>query len=179
MIFYPNCKINLGLQIIQKRPDGYHDLETVFYPLSMPCDILEIVRSTDSKSTIKVTGPFFVENDENNICCKACEILQKAYSFPFLKINLHKKIPFGAGLGGGTSDAAMTLKAIRDEFKLPLDDQQLKYYAEQLGSDVPFFLYNRPMLAKGRGEILTPIELDLKGYYLTLIKPKTMVSTAK
>lgn len=178
MIFYPNCKINLGLRIMNKRTDGYHNIETVLYPLSAPCDILEIVQTSNTQTNISVTGAFAVENDKHNICYKAYQLIKQDYEIPSINMNLHKQIPFGAGLGGGSSDAACTLMGIRDLFELPIENTQLAAYADRLGSDVPFFLWNRPMQATGRGEILNSIDIDLKGYYLILIKPHCQVSTA-
>jgi len=179
MILYPPCKINLGLHILKRREDGYHDIETAMIPLKSPVDILEILYSTTGCTEIKVTGPFAVENGDHNLCYKAYQLLAQDFNLPPLKLHLHKQIPFGAGLGGGSADAAYTLTGIRDFLNLPLENRDLEIYAQKLGSDVPFFLWNTPMLATGRGEILTPLELDLKPLYITLIKPDFGISTAE
>lgn len=171
-----NCKINLGLNIIRKRPDGYHDLQTVFYPVNyytdqilieeIPQDFEFVCRSTQD------VGP-----DDDNLCVKAFRLLQRDYGIHGVRVTLEKHIPTGAGLGGGSADAAFTLKLLRQHFNLPVDNITLKHYAAQLGSDVPFFIDNTPVYATGRGEIMTPIELDLSSYNIYIVKPEISVST--
>lgn len=181
MVVFPNCKINLGLNITAKRPDGYHDLETVFYPLPLQ-DALEVVHG-DSSATpdmqFSITGLPVNGNDADNLCVKAWQLLKKHYpSIPPLHIHLHKAIPMGAGLGGGSSDGAYTLQLLNDYCKLDLSKQQLAHFALELGSDCPFFIYNKPCSAQGRGEKIEEIILDLSGWQFLLVHPGIHVSTA-
>ena len=181
MVTFPNCKINLGLNIINKRPDGYHDLETVFYPILIQ-DILEIITSQDehqhnniqyTSSGLKVDG-----DTSNNLCVKAYQLLKKDFpQIPPIKIHLHKTIPMGAGLGGGSADGAFTLTLLNQKYQLDLSQEKLIQYALQLGSDCPFFILNKPSLAKGRGEILSEIDLDLSQYQFLIINPGIHIST--
>lgn len=174
MIVYPNAKINLGLNIVSKREDGFHNLQTVFYPIQL-CDMLEFIESPNMEFTN--SGINIDCHPEDNLVVKAYRMLQKQYNLPNAKIHLHKVIPFGAGLGGGSSDAAFMLKAINDHFKLGLSEEELIENAAKLGSDCAFFIKNRPCFATGRGEILEDIELDIKNKYWVLVKPNTKVST--
>jgi 4-diphosphocytidyl-2-C-methyl-D-erythritol kinase len=181
MVTFPNCKINLGLNIIQKRNDGYHDLETVFYPIQIK-DVLEIItdHQTDQVSNIQYSASgLLVEGDlNNNLCAKAYHLLKKDFpKLPFIQMHLHKNIPMGAGLGGGSSDGASTLLLLNQKYQLALSDEQLKQYALQLGSDCPFFIINKPSFAKGRGEILNPIDLDLSQYQFLIVNPGIHIST--
>lgn len=176
MISFPPCKINLGLNIVRKRTDGYHDIETCFFPVPW-CDVLEIIPSTKTK--IFQTGIPIASEPTLNIVYKAYELLRKDLGIGSVEIHLHKIIPHGAGLGGGSSDAAQALKLLNAIFSLSLSDNQLKKYALALGSDCPFFLDAKPMLGKGRGEFLEPVQIDLSGKYLVLIKPDESVSTAE
>ena len=196
MISFPNCKINLGLNIIRKRADGYHDLETVFYPL-MIRDVLEVIQTMDDgqetvenrlpstvnrqPSTINFSSSGLnIEGDpNNNLCIKAYHLLQKDFpSLPSVKMHLHKTIPMGAGLGGGSADGAFTLKLLNDKFHLNLSTDQLINYSLQLGSDCPFFIINQPCYASSRGEILEKIELDLSAYTFMIVNPGIHISTA-
>ncbi len=175
MITFPNCKINLGLNILQKRKDGYHDLETVFYPITFN-DVLEIV-SGDKKSGLINTG-ISAGKPEENLCLKAYQLLKKDYPhLPEIKMHLHKAIPVGAGLGGGSSDAAFTLWLLNEKFDLNISIEQLLVYASQLGSDCPFFLINSPCLATGVGEKLMKLNLSLSSYKILLINPGIHIST--
>jgi 4-diphosphocytidyl-2-C-methyl-D-erythritol kinase len=163
----------VGLQIISKRADGYHEIETAFYPISL-CDVLEIIPSNTlsfSSSGIDIPG-------EGNLCLDAYQLLKMDHDIPAVQIHLHKIIPIGAGLGGGSSDAAFTLIGLNKLFNLKLTNTQLKTYALQLGADCPFFIENKPMLAQGIGEELTAIELNLSEFHLVVIKPDVHVSTA-
>lgn len=178
MIVYPHSKINLGLHIINKRKDGFHDIETLFYPLRL-CDALEIIPSMNGKTEFSSSGTPIPDNTEGNLCLKAWKILYQHHNIPAVKIHLHKVIPIGAGLGGGSSDAAFTLKLINDLFEANIPEELLAEYAKLLGSDCSFFLYGKPVLASGRGEILKPFDLSLKGYYLILVSPPVHVSTAE
>ena len=137
MVVFPNCKINLGLNVLSKRPDGYHNIETVFYPLPF-YDVLEVIQSSNNQQPVELflSGNKVEGNIENNLCVKAYHLLQKDFpQLPPVKIYLHKVIPAGAGLGGGSSDGAFTLILLNDKFHLQLSQQQLLYYALQLGSD--------------------------------------------
>ena len=174
MISFPNCKINLGLHVVGRRPDGYHDLETLFLPVTDLCDELEIV---EGPLAMLQDGITLDNTPEDNLCMKAWQLLHEEFSIPTVSIRLKKDIPFGAGLGGGSSDAAFTLKMLAKVFQLPVTEALMLDYALQLGSDVPFFLYNRPMYATGRGEVMTPVELDLSRYRLKIVKPDIHVST--
>jgi 4-diphosphocytidyl-2-C-methyl-D-erythritol kinase len=178
VIVFPNCKINIGLNVLRKRNDGYHEIETIFYPTTLQ-DVLEIVSApADTENSITVSGitdgiPF-----ENNICLKACRLLQNDFShIPFLRIHLHKVIPSGAGLGGGSADAAFTLILLNQKFNLGISESDLLKYALQLGSDCPFFILNRPSIATGRGEILEPVSVDLSLYNILLVNPGIHIST--
>lgn len=171
-----NCKINLGLHIVRKRADGYHDLETVFYPTDFFTDTLTLEAYRDDFDfvceSVQDVGP-----DEDNLCVKAFRLLQREYGIRGVRLRLEKRIPTGAGLGGGSADAAFTLKMLADYFGLVLSNSGLREYAAQLGSDVPFFIDNTPMYATGRGEILTPVALDLSSYRIEIVKPDFSVST--
>lgn len=181
MVVFPNCKINLGLHITAKRADGYHDLETVFYPVPLK-DALEILPlPSEKRSAIEFTqSGLTVEGAlSDNICVKTILLLQQLFpEFPGIRIHLHKQIPMGAGLGGGSADAAFLLLAINEKFNLGITPAQLNELALQLGSDCPFFLRNKPSLARGRGEKLEPVSLSLAGYKIFLINPGISISTA-
>jgi 4-diphosphocytidyl-2-C-methyl-D-erythritol kinase len=175
MVLFPNCKINLGLNIIRKRFDGYHDLETVFYPLGLK-DALEVIQSDETHfhlSGLTVNG-----NTKDNLCLKAYHLLKKYFpDLPPVNIHLHKTIPIGAGLGGGSADGAFMLSMLNKKFALQLTQEQLINYALQLGSDCPFFIINKPCFATGRGEMLSAVEEDLSAYKIILVNPGMHVST--
>ena len=176
MIQFPNCKINLGLSILAKRADGYHELETVFYPIAVS-DALEILPAANL--TMTQTGIAVPGDPAQNLCLKAYHLLKKDFpALPAVQMHLHKNIPMGAGLGGGSSDGTSTLLILNQQFSLGLNDQQLIDYASQLGSDCPFFVYNKACHATGRGEILTPIHLDLSNYQFLLVHPGVHIATA-
>ncbi len=177
MITFPNCKINLGLNIIHKRSDGYHELETVFFPVAFN-DALEIIPSLKKINEFTVTG-LPAGDDKNNLCLKAYDLIKKDFShLPAIQMHLHKAIPPGAGLGGGSSDAAFTLQMLNKIFGLNISDEKLQDYALQLGSDCPFFLMNKPCIATGRGEKLKPLNIDLSAYKILLVNPGVHISTA-
>jgi len=178
MLVFPKAKINLGLRITGKRPDGYHDIETLFYPVGL-CDALEIVRGPEGseKDFLTITGNGIPGTTDDNIVLKSARKLRETFPVPWLSIHLHKKIPAGAGLGGGSSDAAETLRTINRIFGLSVDVQKLKEIAATLGSDCPFFIESVPAFASGRGEILTPAPLILNGYYIVLANPGIQAST--
>lgn len=171
-----NAKINLGLQIVRKRHDGYHDLQTVFVPTDFFTDTLEIL-PYPGDLLFSVESQEDLGKSDNNLCVKAFRLLQNDFGIEGVEIRLRKGIPTGAGLGGGSADAAFTLKMLAKIFQLPVSEEKLAEYALQLGSDVPFFLYNKPMYATGRGEVMTPIDLDLSAYQLKIVKPDIHVST--
>jgi 4-diphosphocytidyl-2-C-methyl-D-erythritol kinase len=176
MISFPNAKINLGLHITEKRPDGFHNLETVFFPIGWR-DVLEIVESEELRFTasgISISGDL-----ENNLVMKAYRLLQNEFKLPSLRIHLHKQIPFGAGLGGGSSDAAFMLTMLNKWFDLKISEERLLNYAAILGSDCPFFILNKPVYATGRGEIMNIINIKLNCLFLLLVKPPLEVSTVK
>lgn len=175
MIRFPNCKINIGLNIVSKRQDGYHNLETVFYPIGIK-DILEIVRANET--AFHCTGLTVTGSNKDNLCVKAYELLKKEFpQLPAVHIHLHKVIPMGAGLGGGSSNGAFVLSMLNDKFGLQLNDAQLQEYALQLGSDCPFFIVNKPSFATGRGENLSAVAVDLSQYTIVLVNPGIHVST--
>lgn len=176
MLVFPNAKINIGLDILKKRDDGFHDIETVFYPIPLK-DALEVVIEKSNTSYFEQTGLDVDSIKGDNLCEKALDLLGTRHQFSSLKMHLHKVIPMGAGLGGGSSDASFTLKAVNELCELKITNEQLKKFASQLGSDCAFFIENIPMLAKGRGELLKEIDLSLKGYYLVLVHPSIHIST--
>ncbi len=176
MIAFANAKINIGLNITEKRPDGYHEIETVFYPVKL-YDVIEI---TDAPAThFVLKGIPIPGKPEDNLCLKAFGLLAAAYDLPPQQITLLKHIPIGAGLGGGSADAAFVLKLVNAKFKLNLPPEVLISYARQLGADCPFFIENKPVFATGIGDVMTPVNLDLSPYFLVLIKPDIHVATAK
>jgi 4-diphosphocytidyl-2-C-methyl-D-erythritol kinase len=180
MIQFPHCKINLGLSIIEKRADGYHELETVFYPVQLQ-DMVEvgIIEKSTQDIQFSHTGLAIPGDSTNNLCIKAYQLLKNKFpQIPATQIHLHKHIPMGAGLGGGSSDATAVLKIMNQLFNLNLQQKELIELAAQLGSDCPFFVYDEACLAKGRGELLTPIQCDLSNYSIILIHPEIHVSTA-
>lgn len=180
MVVFPHCKINLGLRILGKRADGFHDLETVFYPVYGLTDILEIIPNTTLTTNDFVCSGLRIEGDAaNNLCLKAWQLLQSDYpDLPPVNMHLHKVIPMGAGLGGGSSDGMFALQLLNIKLRLQLDRQQLMDYAAKLGSDCAFFAHKKPCIGSGRGEILQPIELDLSPYQLVLVHPGIHVNTA-
>ncbi|MCD7976297.1 MAG: 4-(cytidine 5'-diphospho)-2-C-methyl-D-erythritol kinase [Tannerellaceae bacterium] len=176
MICFPNAKINLGLNVVSKRPDGYHNIETVFYPIPVR-DALEIVPA--EQTTFHQTGLSITGDPEQNLVMKALFRLQEKYGIPALEIHLLKTIPFGAGLGGGSADAAFMLKLVNDFCRLDISIKELEEVAATIGADCPFFIQNKPVFASGTGNIFEPVSLSLKNYHLVLVKPDIAVSTPK
>ncbi|WP_026951781.1 4-(cytidine 5'-diphospho)-2-C-methyl-D-erythritol kinase [Algoriphagus mannitolivorans] len=175
MISFPNAKINLGLQILSKRKDGYHEIRSCMVPIPL-CDALEMV--LEKKSSWTTSGLAVPGDPKDNLILKAEKLIKKDFSgLPNLHIHLHKNIPMGAGLGGGSADGAFALVLMNNLFDLHLDDYFLEEYAAQLGSDCPFFIKNIPQIAEGRGEILQPVDLSLQGSYLVLVNPGIHVGT--
>jgi 4-diphosphocytidyl-2-C-methyl-D-erythritol kinase len=180
MILFPNCKINLGLSITAKRADGFHELETVFYPVALQ-DIVEIIPAPNANTPVAFssTGIPVPGTLDDNLCVKAYALLKKDFpSIPAIQMHLHKHIPMGAGLGGGSSDATAVLQILNQQFNLQISSTELIRYAALLGSDCPFFVWNTPAHATGRGEILTPIPCDLSNYTIVLLHPGVHISTA-
>jgi 4-diphosphocytidyl-2-C-methyl-D-erythritol kinase len=174
MIAFPFCKINLGLSILSKRTDGFHSIETCFYPVPWT-DILEIIPSDEfvfTTSGISIEG-----NLSTNLCVRAYALLQTEFNLPPVSIHLHKIIPMGAGLGGGSSDAAFTLLLLNQLFELKLSIEHLKRYASQLGSDCSFFLEKKPQMGESKGEELSHAAVDLENKFLVIVKPDIHVST--
>lgn len=193
MVSFPNAKINLGLKVLKKRNDGFHDIETLMFPLAL-CDVLEIMESKSGKTTFKCTGlaidakpvtstPEVSESAQNgpamNLVLRMYELLKRDFGLPPVFIHLHKAIPAGAGLGGGSSDCAHTLKMLDKLFGMGLSIRQQTDYVSQLGSDCAFFLENKPAIASGRGEILHPVDLDLAGLYIYIVKPDIHINTGQ
>ena len=182
MITFPNCKINLGLKIIGKRPDGYHNISTIFYPIHHLNDVLEIVPSSNGETTLHLSGiGSTLLQTPDNLILKAYRLLKTEFNLPEVEIHLHKHIPFGAGLGGGSADAAFTLKLLNDMFSLNLSSEDLHTHVAQLGSDCSFFISNTPIAAIGKGDHFIPIpsSLSLKDKYIVIVKPDVCVSTAE
>jgi 4-diphosphocytidyl-2-C-methyl-D-erythritol kinase len=179
LIVFPNCKINLGLNITGKRADGYHNLQTIFYPLPF-YDVLEIISSSNTGPPVQLflSGLFIQGKPEDNLCVKAYRLLKKDFpQLPSVKIYLHKTIPPGAGLGGGSSNGAFALMLLNDKYNLQLQQERLLEYALLLGSDCPFFIMHKPCFAQQRGEDMEPLDLDLSGYKLILINPGIHINT--
>lgn len=181
MIIFPNCKINLGLSVVSKRDDGYHNIETIFYPIPF-YDVLEVIindQTPNQDVQLSTSGKIIQGEEEKNLCIKAYRLLKKDFpEIPAISIHLHKNIPMGAGLGGGSADGAYMIRLLNEKFNLGLDSIKMKSYALQLGSDCPFFIDNKPSFAESRGEILQQVDLDLSRYGIALINPGIHVSTA-
>jgi 4-diphosphocytidyl-2-C-methyl-D-erythritol kinase len=179
MIAFPNCKINIGLNIVAKRSDGFHDIETIFYPLSL-CDALEVLPTTkqDGEDEFILEGMPLDGDPQQNLCMKALRLMRSVAHVDPVKMVLLKNTPSGAGLGGGSADAAFTLKMLNAYCNAGLSDDQLKGMAAQLGSDCSFFISGSPAYARGKGDQLTEVTLNLQGYTLLLVKPPVFVSTA-
>lgn len=181
MIVYPNAKINIGLNVVEKRPDGYHNLETVFYPIGLQ-DILEIKVLDEGNVPecgykLKITGTILDGSPEDNLVVRAFKMLKHDFNLPPVSIGLYKHIPTGAGLGGGSSDAAFTIKTLNKRFDLRLTDEQMEEYCTRLGADCPFFIKDTPVFATGIGNEFHPVSFSLKGKHLVLVKPDIFVST--
>ena len=180
MILFPNAKINLGLNVLRKRDDGFHDIATVFYPIRF-MDALEVTEDKDRHGFIKFScsGLPVFGSEEDNLCIQAYYLLKRDFpTLPAIRMHLHKAIPMGGGLGGGSADGAFVLKLLNEKFDLNLSTTQLLDYAAALGSDGPFFIINKPCYATGRGELLEELALDLSTYKIVLVNPNIHVSTA-
>lgn len=174
MIDFPNAKINLGLQIKEKRPDGFHNLESIFFPVQIK-DALEIIPA--EKTMMNIHGIPVDGDVSQNLCLRAFNLLKADFDIPSVEINLLKNIPMGAGMGGGSSDGTFALIILNKLFNLDLSRESLHSYALNLGSDCPFFLYNSPVLAQGRGEIISPIKFSLDDYFIQIVHPGIHIST--
>jgi 4-diphosphocytidyl-2-C-methyl-D-erythritol kinase len=181
MILFPNAKINIGLKIVEKRNDGFHNIESVMYPISLS-DALEVIENKDDKSEKIIftsSGIPIPGNTETNLCVKAYNLISADYSLPKVKVHLHKHIPIGAGLGGGSSDAAFFIRLMNEKFELGISWGEMHHYARQLGSDCSFFVTNKPAFAEEKGDQYEPVSLNLSNYHLVLIYPNILISTAK
>ncbi len=176
MIVFPNAKINVGLNITSKRADGYHNLESVFYPIPLK-DVLEIVVAEDGVTEMKIGGLAIDGEVSDNTVMKAYRLLKEEFDLPPVKIFMEKVIPFGAGLGGGSSDASFAIKLMNDMFHLDMDVAHMETIAAKIGADCPFFIQNKPSFVTGIGDVLQPIEFSLAGVYFLLVKPDDFVST--
>ena len=175
MILFPNAKINIGLNIVSKRSDGYHNLETVLYPLAIR-DAIEVVEA--KKLAFTSSGINIPGETNDNLCLKAYHLIKQDFNIPPVHIHLHKHIPIGAGLGGGSSDASFLIKLLNEKFSLGLDNLKMEAYASEIGSDCAFFIQNKPAYAIAKGEELSLIDLDLCPYFIVLVMPGVQVSTA-
>lgn len=176
MVIFPNAKINIGLNVVAKREDGYHNLETCMVPIGWS-DILEIIENYNLKFTstgLPINGAI-----ENNICYRAYQLLKKDFDLPPVHIHLHKVIPIGAGLGGGSADGTFTIKLLNQKFNLNLSTEKMRCYARQLGSDCAFFIENIPVFAFEKGDVFDELPISLKGYFLLLIYPNLHISTVE
>ena len=181
MLTFPNAKLNLGLHVVRKRPDGYHDLETAFVPLPWH-DVLEVLPAPDATpaTTLALTGRPVPGNPATNLCLRAYELLKADFpALPAVQLHLHKVVPIGAGLGGGSADAAFALRLLNDQFALGLDAAVLAAYARRLGADCAFFIENQPVLATGKGDEFAPLALDLRGTPCVVVWPGFGIGTAE
>lgn len=186
MITFPCCKINLGLNIVAKRIDDYHDIETVFYPVPL-CDALEIKKMgeefpSEYPCDLKVTGINIECDERKNLVTKAYDLIAQDFCLPRIHTHLYKRIPSQAGLGGGSSDAAFMIRLLDERFRLNMGNVEMERYAAQLGADCAFFITAEPAFATGKGEILSPVDNAtgrLDGYYISIVKPDIAVSTAE
>jgi len=176
MITFPNAKINIGLFVTEKRTDGFHNIETILFPVEL-FDVLEIIKSPDSHFSFSQSGLQISGDPKNNLVVKAYHLLKRECQLSEVHIHLHKKVPMGAGLGGGSANAAFAIKLLNDLFNINLADKKMQDLARQLGSDCAFFIKNQTALAFEKGDVFEPISLDLSGYYFTIIKPNIHIST--
>lgn len=178
MIAFANAKINLGLYITTKRPDGYHSIESILLPISLS-DVIEVVPSLQPGISFETEGIAVDGNAENNLCVKAYNLLKEEFGIPGVEVFLLKNIPIGAGLGGGSSDAAFTLKSLNSLFELNLSPDELKVRAAMLGSDCPFFIDNKSAFVSGRGEVMEVVETGIDGMPIVVVHPGIHISTVE
>jgi 4-diphosphocytidyl-2-C-methyl-D-erythritol kinase len=182
MICFPNAKINLGLNIVEKRSDGFHNIETVFYPMNW-CDALEVIENKgfqkgNEKINLSLSGIVVEGNTQDNLITKAYTLIDATHDLPPVKVHLHKNIPMGAGLGGGSSDAAFFIKLLNDKFSLNLSAIEQVNFAKQLGSDCAFFMENKPVYASGKGDVFSEVKIDLSQYCIVVVYPAVHSNTA-
>jgi 4-diphosphocytidyl-2-C-methyl-D-erythritol kinase len=176
MITFPNAKLNIGLNVVRKRPDGFHDLESCFYPVGW-CDALEILPGEELSFTL--SGIPVPGDPATNLCLKAYHLLRQDHLLPPVRMQLHKVIPIGAGLGGGSADCAFALKMLNTLFSLQLSDDELENYARPLGSDCAFFVRNKPVFAREKGDVFEPLAVDLRGYTCAVVYPGIHITTGE
>lgn len=178
MITFPQAKINIGLQVTERRPDGYHNLDTIFYPIPIH-DALEIIvtKNADYDCRLHLSGVEIEGDMDNNLVVRAYRLLAADYELPAVEVYLHKHIPTGAGLGGGSADASYMLRMLNEMFALDISTERLEAYATKLGADCPFFITGTPVYATGIGNEFHPIALDLSGWHIVVVKPDVFVST--
>ncbi|MBL7931382.1 MAG: 4-(cytidine 5'-diphospho)-2-C-methyl-D-erythritol kinase [Bacteroidia bacterium] len=178
MVVFPNCKINLGLHVVEKRQDGFHNIETVFYPVKW-CDALEVIENTSSTEQFKFSqsGLSIDVVPEQNILYKTWKLVSEVAKFPNIQVHLHKNIPMGAGLGGGSANAAFFINLLDSKFNLQLPDSKKFFIASQLGSDCSFFINNKPVFASGKGDEFQTISCDLSSYYILVVMPPVHSNT--
>ncbi len=180
MIKFPNAKINIGLNIIEKMEDGYHSIQSVFYPVGL-CDALEVVENIDDSASpfvLTTTGIQIPGKENENLCYYAYHLIAQDYMLPKVKVHLHKHIPIGAGLGGGSADASFFIRLLNEKFELGISWGEMHHYARQLGSDCSFFISNKPAFAEGRGDQYESMKIDLSNYFIALVCPSVHVNTA-
>lgn len=177
MITFPSCKINLGLQVVSKRDDGYHEIRSLMYPVHGMSDAIEILATGGDGCVFSGSGLIVDCPDSDNLCVKAYNLMQERYGLGGVKIHLHKRVPFGAGLGGGSSDAAAVIKMLNTMFGIGLSVAEMEQLAGELGSDTVFFITEKPAYVSGRGEVLESVNISLSGYYIVIAKPPISVST--
>ncbi|RLD57118.1 MAG: 4-(cytidine 5'-diphospho)-2-C-methyl-D-erythritol kinase [Bacteroidetes bacterium] len=177
MLSFPNSKINLGLSVTEKRSDGFHDIESLMMPVGL-CDILEVIISPDTQFSFTTSGLKINGGNNQNLVIKAWQLLRDKFNLPAVRIHLHKVVPMGAGLGGGSSDAAFLIKNINSLFNIGLTIKQMQGFALELGSDCPFFIENKPVIARGRGEVFEDVKLNLKHFNIVIIKPDFHIDTS-
>lgn len=178
MIAFPNCKINLGLFVTEKRGDGFHNIQSIFVPIPL-CDVLEVITAEEGVMQFETSGIALDGEVDDNICVKAYRLLQRDFNLAGIKSHLLKNIPTGAGLGGGSSDGAIMLKLLNDVFALQLSNKDLKNYAAQLGSDCSFFIDSKTAFVGGRGELVKDLTVDLSSKTIVIVHPNIHVSTRK
>ena len=178
MICFPNAKINLGLNVTEKRTDGFHNIETVFYPIGWN-DALEIIETTNFSSdfNLQLSGIPIHGNIEDNLLYKAYQLIKKIKTLPSIQVHLHKALPMGAGLGGGSADAAFFINLLNEQFTLHLSESERIEIAKKLGSDCAFFITNKPVFAYDKGDVFKSIDLDLSYYYIAIVYPNIHSNT--
>src|ERR1017187_1791639 len=181
MVIFPNAKINIGLNIIEKRDDGFHNIESCFYPIGLS-DALEVIENKEESAEhiiITSSGIEIPGDIKDNLCFFAYHLVAADYPLPKVKVHLHKHIPIGAGLGGGSADAAFFIRLLNDKFELGISWGEMHHYARQLGSDCSFFITNKPVFAEGKGDEYESMKLDLSNYFIAIICPNIHINTAK